>query len=39
MVTLQLNQVSARYGRRPIIQGTINHAALSGGKVVALLWP
>ncbi|MGP5310667.1 ABC transporter ATP-binding protein [Vreelandella alkaliphila] len=38
MVTLQLNHVSARYGRRPIIQD-ITTPRFQGGQVVALLGP
>ncbi|OJA06475.1 ABC transporter ATP-binding protein [Halomonas sp. QHL1] len=38
MVTLQLNRVSARYGRRPILE-EITTPCFHGGQVVALLGP
>ncbi|TVU88370.1 ABC transporter ATP-binding protein [Vreelandella titanicae] len=38
MVTLQLNRVSARYGRRPILH-EITTPCFQGGQVVALLGP
>ncbi|MBL1269898.1 MAG: ABC transporter ATP-binding protein [Halomonas sp.] len=38
MVTLQLNRVSARYGRRPILED-ITTPCFRGGQVVALLGP
>ena len=38
MVTLQLDGVSARYGRRAILSG-ISTPAFEGGQVVALLGP
>lgn len=38
MVTLQLNHVSARYGRHPIVQD-ITTPCFQGGQVVALLGP
>lgn len=38
MVTLQLNRVSARYGRRPILK-EITTPCFQGGQVVALLGP
>ncbi|MBT2771870.1 ABC transporter ATP-binding protein [Halomonas sp. ISL-60] len=38
MVTLQLNRVSARYGRHPILQ-EITTPCFHGGQVVALLGP
>ena len=38
MVTLQLNRVSARYGRRPILE-EITTPCFQGGQVVALLGP
>lgn len=38
MVTLQLNRVSARYGRRPILT-EITTPCFQGGQVVALLGP
>lgn len=38
MVTLELNEVGARYGRRQILSG-ITTPPLQGGQVVALLGP
>ncbi|EHJ93908.1 ABC transporter ATP-binding protein [Vreelandella boliviensis] len=38
MVTLQLNRVSARYGRQPILEG-ITTPCFQGGQIVALLGP